>query len=214
MRVLDNLEPQTHRHGRPAWVQADENFIEGDLCDNPYLCAPRSTESTSFFARQQPMADTMPEIAKYVAVNFRPVEAPDAGDDSRRKTTDKKGDRRFLAGCLQRRCRPVSRARLGFRRCGQSSNSAGAIGCSLPVLLAVTISMPTPENAPIGGETVYGLTKVDQEARRLWGQTKRHPCRRATLLCYGLRQSITNPYTGVIAIFCTRLLNDLPPVLN
>jgi dTDP-L-rhamnose 4-epimerase len=30
---------------------------------------------------------------------------------------------------------------------------------------------------------------------------------------YGPRQSIFNPYTGVIAIFCTRLLNNLPPVL-
>jgi dTDP-L-rhamnose 4-epimerase len=29
---------------------------------------------------------------------------------------------------------------------------------------------------------------------------------------YGPRQSIFNPYTGVIAIFCTRLLNNLPPV--
>ena len=30
---------------------------------------------------------------------------------------------------------------------------------------------------------------------------------------FGPRQSIFNPYTGVIAIFCTRLLNGLPPVL-
>jgi dTDP-L-rhamnose 4-epimerase len=30
---------------------------------------------------------------------------------------------------------------------------------------------------------------------------------------YGPRQSIFNPYTGVIAIFFTRLLNNLPPVL-
>src|SRR5439155_23951957 len=30
---------------------------------------------------------------------------------------------------------------------------------------------------------------------------------------YGPRQSMFNPYTGVIAIFCTRLLNNLPPVL-
>ncbi len=30
---------------------------------------------------------------------------------------------------------------------------------------------------------------------------------------YGPRQSIFNPYTGVIAIFCTRLLNNLPPIL-
>ncbi|HYY58851.1 MAG TPA: NAD-dependent epimerase/dehydratase family protein, partial [Pyrinomonadaceae bacterium] len=30
---------------------------------------------------------------------------------------------------------------------------------------------------------------------------------------YGPRQSIFNPYTGVIAIFCTRILNNQPPVL-
>jgi dTDP-L-rhamnose 4-epimerase len=30
---------------------------------------------------------------------------------------------------------------------------------------------------------------------------------------YGPRQSLFNPYTGVIAIFCTRLMNDLPPVV-
>jgi dTDP-L-rhamnose 4-epimerase len=30
---------------------------------------------------------------------------------------------------------------------------------------------------------------------------------------YGPRQSLFNPYTGVIAIFCTRLANDLPPVV-
>ena len=30
---------------------------------------------------------------------------------------------------------------------------------------------------------------------------------------YGPRQSLFNPYTGVIAIFCTRLVNDLPPVV-
>src|SRR5665811_1381437 len=30
---------------------------------------------------------------------------------------------------------------------------------------------------------------------------------------YGPRQSLFNPYTGVIAIFCTRLMNNLPPVV-
>jgi dTDP-L-rhamnose 4-epimerase len=75
--------------------------------------------------------------------------------------------------------------------------------------------MPTPENAPIGGETVYGLTKVDQEKLvLLWGKQNGIPTVALGYSCtYGPRQSIFNPYTGVIAIFCTRLLNDLPPVL-
>jgi dTDP-L-rhamnose 4-epimerase len=84
-----------------------------------------------------------------------------------------------------------------------------------PICGAVTKSVPTPENAPVGGETVYGLTKVDQEKLiLLWGKQAGVPTVALRYSCtYGPRQSIFNPYTGVIAIFCTRLLNNLPPVL-
>ncbi|MDB6146522.1 MAG: nucleoside-diphosphate-sugar epimerase, partial [Spartobacteria bacterium] len=84
-----------------------------------------------------------------------------------------------------------------------------------PLCDAVTTSVPTPENAPVGGETVYGLTKVDQEKLvLLWGKQMGIPTVALRYSCtYGPRQSIFNPYTGVIAIFCTRLLNNLPPVL-
>jgi dTDP-L-rhamnose 4-epimerase len=84
-----------------------------------------------------------------------------------------------------------------------------------PMCGAITKSVPTPENAPIGGETVYGLTKVDQERLvLLWGKQVGIPTVALRYSCtYGPRQSIFNPYTGVIAIFCTRLLNNLPPVL-
>jgi dTDP-L-rhamnose 4-epimerase len=73
----------------------------------------------------------------------------------------------------------------------------------------------TPEEAPVGGETVYGLTKVDQEKLvLLWGKQVGIPAVALRYSCtYGPRQSIFNPYTGVIAIFCTRLLNNLSPVL-
>jgi dTDP-L-rhamnose 4-epimerase len=84
-----------------------------------------------------------------------------------------------------------------------------------PICGAITKSVPTPENAPVGGETVYGLTKVDQERLvLLWGKQMGIPTVALRYSCtYGPRQSIFNPYTGVIAIFCTRLLNNLPPVL-
>src|SRR3954471_22709658 len=84
-----------------------------------------------------------------------------------------------------------------------------------PLCDAVTKTVSTPENAPVGGETVYGLTKVDQEKLvLLWGKQVGIPTVALRYSCtYGPRQSIFNPYTGVIAIFCTRLLNNLPPVL-
>jgi dTDP-L-rhamnose 4-epimerase len=75
--------------------------------------------------------------------------------------------------------------------------------------------VPTDEAAPIGGANVYAITKADQERLVLtWGQATGVPVVALRYSCtYGPRQSLFNPYTGVIAIFCTRLLNDLPPVV-
>jgi hypothetical protein len=59
---------------------------------------------------------------------------------------------------------------------------AGDISVQCPRCGAQTTTVPTPEGAHIGGETVYGLTKVDQERLVLiWGRQARNPyCRLAT----------------------------------
>jgi len=47
-----------------------------------------------------------------------------------------------------------------------------------------------------------------------WGRQVDIPTVALRYSCtFGPRQSIFNPYTGVIAIFCTRLLNNLAPVI-
>jgi dTDP-L-rhamnose 4-epimerase len=76
-------------------------------------------------------------------------------------------------------------------------------------------SVPTPEHAPTGGETVYAITKMDQERLTLsWGRQTGIPTVALRYSCtYGPRQSIFNPYTGVIAIFATRILNGHAPIL-
>src|SRR2546430_11516684 len=33
VRAIDNLEPQTHRQGKPAWINKKAEFVHGDLCD-------------------------------------------------------------------------------------------------------------------------------------------------------------------------------------
>jgi dTDP-L-rhamnose 4-epimerase len=59
------------------------------------------------------------------------------------------------------------------------------------------------------------LTKLDQERLALaWSRQVGIPTVALRFACtYGPRQSLHNPYTGVIAVFCTRLLNGLPPVI-
>lgn len=99
------------------------------------------------------------------------------------------------------------------RRVEQLSSGDFSVHC--PRCGLGTTSVPTPEEAPIGGETVYAITKVDQERLVLtWALQTGIPAVALRYSCtYGPRQSIFNPYTGVIAIFCTRLLNGQPPSL-
>jgi dTDP-L-rhamnose 4-epimerase len=75
--------------------------------------------------------------------------------------------------------------------------------------------IPTPETKQPELASIYALSKFDQErmclitgaaygipavALRFWN-------------AYGTRQALSNPYTGVLAIFASRFLNDKPPVI-
>src|SRR5437773_4779765 len=213
VRALDNLELQTHRRGRPAWINPKAEFIKGDMRDRDTITVALDDIDVVF--HQAAYGGYMPEIAKFVHVNSlataqmlelireknlpiqkiivassQAVYSEGAGDCP-------KHDLVFPS------VRPIEQLRRGDWQ----------VHCSL--CGAITKSVPTPENAPVGGETVYGLTKADQERLvLLWGKQIGIPSVALRYSCtYGPRQSIFNPYTGVIAIFCTRLLNKLPPVL-
>src|SRR3954467_2825236 len=67
VRVLDNLEPQTHRNGKPAWVRDEAEFIEGDVTDRDTISA--ALEDIDVVFHQAAYGGYMPEIAKYVRVN-------------------------------------------------------------------------------------------------------------------------------------------------
>src|SRR5438874_5768127 len=68
VRILDNLEPQTHRRGKPVWmISSDAEFIEGDLRDRATMAAALRDIDVIF--HQAAYGGYMPEIAKYVEVN-------------------------------------------------------------------------------------------------------------------------------------------------
>jgi dTDP-L-rhamnose 4-epimerase len=73
--------------------------------------------------------------------------------------------------------------------------------------------MPTPETKPPALASVYALSKFDQERMCLMiGRAYNIPTVALRFFnAYGPRQSLSNPYTGVLAIFASRLLNDNPP---
>jgi dTDP-L-rhamnose 4-epimerase len=75
--------------------------------------------------------------------------------------------------------------------------------------------VPTTESKEPALASVYALTKFDQERLcLLYGASYAVPAVALRIFnSYGPRQALSNPYTGVLAIFAARLLNDKPPVV-
>src|SRR5712671_7824075 len=213
VRILDNLEPQTHRKGKPAWISNDVEFIEGDVADRETITAALVDIDVVF--HQAAYGGYMPEIAKYVRVNsFGTAQMLEIIREQNlpiRKIVVASSQAVYSEGAAT--CPEHGLIFPDVRPVEQLQRGDWSVHC--PICQAVTTSAPTPERAPVGGETVYGLTKVDQEKLvLLWGKQTGIPTVALRYSCtYGPRQSIFNPYTGVIAIFCTRLLNNLPPVI-
>lgn len=213
VRVLDNLEPQTHRKGKPAWIRDDVEFIEGDVVDRQTITSALAEIDVVF--HQAAYGGYMPEIAKYVRVNSlgtaQMLEIIREQNLPIKKIVVASSQAVYSEGAAS--CPEHGLVFPDVRPVEQLQAGDWSVHC--PICQAVTTSAPTPERTPVGGETVYGLTKVDQEKLvLLWGKQIGIPTVALRYSCtYGPRQSIFNPYTGVIAIFCTRLLNNLPPVL-
>src|SRR5438094_4609572 len=213
VRALDNLEPQTHRRGKPAWLNPKAEFIQGDLRDLDTVTAALAGVDIVF--HQAAYGGYMPEITKFVHVNSlgtaQMLEVIREKNLPIKKIIVASSQAVYSEGAGE--CPKHGLVFPSVRPIEQLRGGDWQVHC--PICGAITKSVSTSENAPVGGETVYGLTKVDQERLvLLWGKQVGIPTVGLRYSCtYGPRQSIFNPYTGVISIFCTRLLNNLPPVL-
>jgi dTDP-L-rhamnose 4-epimerase len=77
------------------------------------------------------------------------------------------------------------------------------------------VPIPTPESKPAQPSSVYALSKYDQERMALIVGAAYHIPTVALRFfnVYGPRQALSNPYTGVLAIFASRYLNGRPPAI-
>jgi len=213
VRILDNLEPNTHRRGKPAWINRDAEFVHGDLRDRATI--ENALSDIDIVFHQAAYGGYMPEMAKYVQVNSfgtaQMLEIIREKNFPIKKVIVASSQAVYSEGAGK--CSKHGLVFPKVRPVEQLQHGDWSVRC--PICHQPTTSVATPEEAPVGGETVYGLTKVDQEKLvLLWGKQVGIPAVALRYSCtYGPRQSIFNPYTGVIAIFCTRLLNNLSPVL-
>jgi len=213
VRILDNLEPQTHKNGKPEWVNPAAEFRQGEVQD--YQTMHSALIDIDVVFHEAAYGGYMPEIAKYVLVNsFGTAQMLEIIRDHKlpiQKVIVASSQAVYSEGAAQ--CPEHGHVVPLLRPAEQLR--AGDFSVHCPVCGKATTSVPTPEQTPGGGETVYALTKVDQERLvLLWGKQTGIPTVALRYSCtYGPRQSLFNPYTGVIAIFCTRLLTNQPPVM-
>jgi len=215
VRALDNLSPQVHgeERRRPRYLDPDVELVEGDVRDPLAVAkALAGVDGVFHLAAAVGVGQSMYRIADYTAVNNlgtavllealikRPVEKLVVASSM---SIYGEGLYRDADGGLMSGAR---RSRAQLKRGEWEPRDAHG----RPLTPVATPETKAPDLA-----SVYALSKYDQE--RLCLMSGEAYGFAATALrffnVYGPRQALSNPYTGVLAIFASRLLNDNPPLI-
>ena len=215
VRVLDALISQVHGDDavRPAHLPPEVDFRVGDVLDPRAVeQALEGVDAVYHLAAMVGVGQSMYQIADYTAVNNegtavllealarRPVERLVVASSM---NIYGEGLYRAPTGALvPGRLRPLERLR------ARQWELADLDGRPLT-------PVATPETKQPDLASVYALSKYDQERLCLIvGQAYGIPVVALRLFnVYGPRQALSNPYAGVLAIFASRLLNGLPPLV-
>jgi dTDP-L-rhamnose 4-epimerase len=213
VRALDNLAPQVHGlgAGRPPYLDDGVELVVGDLRDRATVRrALADVEVVYHLAAAVGVGQSMYQIAHYVGTNNlgtavllealaeHPVERLIVASSM---SVYGEGAYHDAVG---RPCLPAERS-LDQLKAGEWEPLAPDGGRLHPV--------PTPEAKPPSLASVYALSKYDQERLCLLVGRAYGIATTALRLfnVYGPRQALSNPYTGVLAIFASRLLNGNRP---
>jgi dTDP-L-rhamnose 4-epimerase len=216
VRVLDNLTDQVHQGQLPEYLSPEVEFIRGDVRDRRALVrALRDVDAIYHFAAAVGVGQSMYEIGRYMDVNTL-------------------GAAELLQVMLEEKIAPqklvvassMSIYGEGLYACATCGPSAPRLRSMEQLregkwdLVCPTCGGPlapraTPENKPSEATSVYAISKRDQEDLcLLFGRTYNVPVVALRFFnIYGPRQALSNPYTGVAAIFASRLLNRQAPLV-
>ena len=217
VRVLDNLQPQVHRGGKPAYLNPKADYLFEDLLQpEPLRRALEGMEAVVHLAALVGVGQSMYEVARYVEGNCLGTgRLMDALAKDRRPALKKLvvASSMSIYGEGLYRCAEHGALSPSPRDAARLARHQWELPC--PTCGKDVTPLPTPEDKPLQPTSVYATSKRDQEELCLnVGQAYGIPTV-ALRFCnvYGPRQALYNPYTGACAIFSARLRNGKPPVL-
>jgi dTDP-L-rhamnose 4-epimerase len=218
VRILDTLTPQVHGPGkrRPAYLARQAELVVGDVGDPEALrAALPGVQAVIHLAAVVGVGQSMDEIAAYVTANTQATATMLQVLSQERHAVRKLivASSMSIYGEGQSHCPDCGPFSLPLRSPADLAARRWNVVC--PRCSQIAQPAPTPETKPVYPTSVYAITKRDQEELCLCiGQAYRIPTVALRYFnVYGERQSLSNPYTGVAAIFSSRLLNGRPPLV-
>lgn len=215
VRALDNLSEQVHGKDceRPEYLHEEVELLIGDV-RNPADVA-RALEGVDYvfhFAAMVGVGQSMYEIKEYTDVN-------NMGTAVLLEALIKNPVKKLVVASsmsiygeglyknLQGELETVQERPLEQLKAGDWEPHDAQGNTLQPV--------PTPESKIPTLSSVYALSKYDQERLCLMvGRAYNIPAVAMRFFnVYGTRQALSNPYTGVLAIFASRLLNNNSPMI-
>ena len=214
MRVFDLVIPQVHGDREPQYLNPQAEFVRGDVCDPQVVReALDGIDAVYHEAAEVGVGQSMYEIHRYVRANDLGtavlLENLIERKDRIRKLVVASSMSIYGEGAYS--CAKCGMVYPSLRPLSQLLERRWEMEC--PNCAAALAPAQTREDKPLFPTSVYAVTKQDQEQFCLVvGRAYAIPTVALRYFnVYGPRQALSNPYTGVCAIFSARLLNDQRP---
>lgn len=216
VRIFDSLEEQVHGGRVPDYLSREAELIRGDVRDLDALRrAVADTDVVYHFAAAVGVGQSMYEIARYMAINTQGTANLLQALLERRDKVEKLivASSMSIYGEGQYLCDEHGMVAPGPREAEQLKSKCWQVVC--PSCGRTVTPSATAEGKPLQCSSIYALGKKDQEEMALlFGRTYDVPVVALRYFnIYGSRQALSNPYTGVVAIFASRLLNHRAPMI-
>lgn len=223
VRIFDNLEPQVHgklaeSKTRPDYLDPAAEFVLGDIRDLERISrALEGIDVVFHLAALVGVGQSMYEIARYTQGNTYGaavlLQAVVNAKQRPRKLVVASsmsiyGEGSYICqehGMVYPKLRPIS----------QLQRQEWEMLCPLQGCRQSVSPCPTSEEKPLSPTSIYAINKRDHEEMFMAvGQAYNIPTVALRYFnTYGSRQALSNPYTGVAAIFSSRLINRKSPVI-
>lgn len=218
VRIFDNLDPQVHGEKQkiPQYLNKEAEFIKGDVRNKEELQKTLPDVEIIFhLAAAVGVGQSMYQVRKYVETNtLGTANLLDILANERHKV-----EKLIVASSMSiygegsYKCQKCEIVYPHLRRNQQLLARKWEMEC--PHCKQKVYPIPTDENKPLHPTSIYAISKRDQEEMCLViGRAYQIPTVALRYFnIYGPRQSLSNPYTGVCAIFSSRIKNNQPPLI-